>query len=105
MAWEGSDRRNRLPADWKKIRRQILKRDGFACQWRTGPMSVCGETGNEVDHIRPGDDHSPANLRVLCNWHHKKKSSSEGGRASLAKRKANNSRFRRDEVHPGLLSE
>lgn len=103
MAWDNSDRRSRLPADWHKLRKQILRRDNFECQWRTGQMSVCGEPGNEVDHIRPGDDHSPANLRVLCSWHHSRKSSAEGGRANRARRQAINSRFRRDEQHPGML--
>jgi hypothetical protein len=56
-----------------------------------------------VDHIRPGDDHSLSNLRSLCSYHHRIKSSQEGAAAKAAKQRAMNKRFRRDEQHPGLL--
>lgn len=57
----------------------------------------------DVDHIRPGDDHSYANLRALCSWHHQKKSSSEGGEAKAFAQRRIAKRFLRVEQHPGLL--
>ncbi|MCY0933643.1 hypothetical protein [Streptomyces sp. H34-S4] len=56
-----------------------------------------------MDHIEPGDDHSLSNLRSLCSWHHKQKSSREGAAAYAAKRRAIQKKFRRTEQHPGLL--
>ncbi|MEU0674484.1 hypothetical protein ABZ330_16590 [Streptomyces sp. NPDC006172] len=43
------------------------------------------------------------NLRSLCTWHHRQKSSREGAAAQAAKRRAIQKRFRRDEAHPGLM--
>jgi 5-methylcytosine-specific restriction endonuclease McrA len=47
---------------WKKIRRRILARDGFVCQW-------CGLEADTVDHIVPvakgGTDHDE-NLVAAC---------------------------------------
>jgi 5-methylcytosine-specific restriction protein A len=63
----------------------------------------CSEYATDVDHIRPGDDHSEANLRSLCEWHHQQKSSREGAAALAAKRRKIEQRFRRNEAHPGLL--
>ena len=54
-------------AEWKRLRRKILDRDGWRC-------TRCGKSGRlEVDHIVPvwkggGDD--PANLRALCRADH-----------------------------------
>jgi 5-methylcytosine-specific restriction protein A len=43
------------------------------------------------------------NLRSLCSWHHRQKSSREGAAAAHARRRAIEQRFRRDEAHPGLM--
>lgn len=101
--WSSSTRRDRLPADWSKIRTRVLKRDSFRCQWRLPSGRRCGEYANQVDHIRPGDDHGMENLQSLCEDHHAIKSSSEGGQARAEKRRQISSRFRRVEEHPGLL--
>ena len=100
--WEGSTRRERLPANWAVIRKRILRRDSDRCTHRHEGLR-CDEPATEVDHIRPGDDHSDTNLRSLCEWHHQKKSSSEGGAARAAVYRRNNNKFRRSEPHPGLL--
>ena len=96
--WEKSTRRQRLPAGWHKIRAAVLERDGHRCTWFEHGQR-CPERGTEVDHIRAGDDHDPANLRSLCPAHHQAKSSSEGGRAAAARRAK---RRREPEAHPGL---
>lgn len=93
MAWEGSTRRRRLPPGWAKTVIRILKRDGRVCH-------VCGGPGaDEVDHVRPGDDHSDANLAAIhgdpC---HRIKSAREGARA----RRRPVPLRRPAEPHPGL---
>ncbi|RCV53481.1 HNH endonuclease [Marinitenerispora sediminis] len=99
-AWAGSDRRRRLPANWPALRRLVLERDGHRCTW-TEHGQRCPQPATDVDHIWPGDDHSPANLRSLCRGHHQAKSSAEGGRAASAKRPKRN---REPEPHPGVTT-
>lgn len=96
--WAGSSRRDRLPADWPKIRNKVLKRDGRVCH-------ICHAPGADgVDHIVAGDDHSLENLAAIHHnvapYCHRAKSSAEGGRAAQAKRIP---RSRPQEKHPGLL--
>ena len=101
--WSSSQRRNELPAGWAKIRRRILKRDGHRCTHRDDYGTRCSEPATDVDHIRPGSDHSDANLRSLCSYHHRKKSSAEGAAAKAKARRRHDKKFRRDERHPGLM--
>lgn len=101
--WSGSNRRQRLPADWPKIRKRILKRDGHTCTHSDDDGIRCAELATDVDHVRPGDDHRDENLTSLCDYHHKKKSGAEGARAAAAKRQRMDNRYRRSETHPGLL--
>lgn len=73
MAWERSNRRGRLPGNWAAIRRLVLNRDGWSCQWRIGGR-VCGKPANEVHHIVEAgfgaDDDRPENLIAICRVHH-----------------------------------
>lgn len=76
-AWAGSTRRTRLPADWPQRRADAARRNPQRiCHW-------CGRPGGtELDHIVPGDDHSPTNL----DWIHARpchavKSAREGAAA------------------------
>ena len=71
-AWEGSTRADRLPSNWDSIRRFVLRRDNYECQW-----PGCRATATEVDHVIPNDDHSPANLQSLCKPHHQRKTLAE----------------------------
>ncbi|MFI5840559.1 HNH endonuclease [Catenuloplanes sp. NPDC051500] len=104
MAWEGSDRRDRLPADWPVIQRRILRRDGHRCTVIRSDGRRCRDKATEVDHIKRGDDHADDNLRAICTWHHARKSAREGGQAAAQKRREAANRFRRAEAHPGLLA-
>jgi 5-methylcytosine-specific restriction endonuclease McrA len=97
MAWEGSDRRLRLPADWKTRRLRVLRRDGYRCQITDDHGVPCLAWANEVDHIERGDDHDEANLRAACSSCHAKKSASEGAAARESRR------FRPREQHPGMI--
>ncbi|MGH3760266.1 HNH endonuclease [Actinophytocola sp.] len=90
--WARSTRRTRLPPDWPRIRARVLRRDPICRLCGTAPST-------EVDHIRPGDDHSDTNLRGVCTPCHRTKSAHEGGTAAAARR----SRRRPPEPdHPGL---
>ena len=97
MAWEGSDRRSRLPADWQARRLRVLRRDRYACQHRDPAGRKCNAPANEVDHIERGDDHRDTNLQALCRKHHGEKTAAEGHAAWAAKRIPTR---RPEEVHP-----
>ena len=96
--WKGSDRRGRLPADWKAPRgtkAAVYALYGDICH-------LCGLPGaDSIDHVTPGDDHSLENLRPAhddpC---HRQKSAREGVEARARKRA---SIRRPPEPHPGLL--
>ncbi|MFE0722020.1 HNH endonuclease [Streptomyces rochei] len=82
-----------------------MKRDGYACT-----VNGCANPATEVDHIRPGDDHSMGNLRAICSDCHKRKSSTEGGQARQRQAaqqrteiRRRTARFDRREKHPGEL--
>lgn len=100
--WSGSERREGLPPDWARIRRRILKRDEGRCT-HTEYGDRCPLPATDVDHIKPGNDHRDANLRSLCDGHHKTKSGREGAKAANAARRRNRQKFRRTERHPGLI--
>lgn len=97
-AWAGSTRRATLPPNWAAIRRIVLERDGHRCVELMRNGSRCRDKANQVDHIGDPDDHTPGNLRSLCQWHHDRKSSQQGNaaRTRLTSR-------RPAERHPGLL--
>jgi 5-methylcytosine-specific restriction endonuclease McrA len=97
-AWRGSTRRYRLPPDWKKRRQVVLARDGYRCTWVENGVR-CPRPATDVDHIRPGDDHSLTNLRSLCRQHHLSKS----GREGRAAHRPRPSRLRPQPPHPGLI--
>ena len=101
MPWESSDRRSRLPADWARRVSDVMKRDGGRCR-AILPRSKkrCPRKATDVDHIRPGDDHSLSNLQALCEEHHKRKTAAENRRA---KAKIRSSRYRAAEEHPGRV--
>jgi 5-methylcytosine-specific restriction protein A len=101
--WSSSNRRDNLPTNWGAIRVRILKRDGHRCTHRDDYGTRCAELATDVDHIRPGNDHSDGNLRSLCKWHHGKKSGAEGAVAKATARRRIDKRFRRGEQHPGLI--
>ncbi len=63
MTAPGSATRRGYGADWRKVRRAVLERDGFVCHW-------CFAPANTVDHVRPlamaGARLDPANLVAAC---------------------------------------
>lgn len=92
--WEGSDRRERLPSGWRKLRAQILARDPICVLCHVRPSTMC-------DHIiAMVDDDRPEGLQGVCGPCHDQKSSREGNAARAAN--ARPGRRRPDEPHPGI---
>ena len=101
--WQNSTRRERLPANWSKIRKRIMKRDRGMCQVTMADGEKCLDLASEVDHKQAGDDHDDLNLQAICSWHHQRKSSQEGGQAAAVRRQATRNKYVRTEAHPGLV--
>lgn len=97
MGWDSSSRRERLPGDWFRLRRRVLRECDGVCEMR---LDGCLGTATEVDHIRRGDDHSRENLRGACRRCHAVKSSAEGNARSAEFRRL---RSRPEGRHPGAL--
>ena len=97
--WRGSNRKSRLPADWGRLRKVVLERSGFRCQWTDGG-DWCGAPATDVDHIQAGDDSSLHNLQSLCRTHHLEKTGKEARAKQL--------RFKKlarlpEEKQPGII--
>jgi 5-methylcytosine-specific restriction endonuclease McrA len=55
-------RRNGATRAWRKVRAQVLDRDGWTCQ-------LCGAPATDADHfqtVSDGGGNEPSNLRALC---------------------------------------
>lgn len=99
--WDGSTRRSRLPANWAQLRADASRRNPMhICHW-------CGlPGGDELDHKRPGDDHSLDNL----DWIHGRRAVARGvsarnchGEKSAGEGAAARPREKRPpEIHPAL---
>lgn len=98
--WGGSNRRERLPANWPALRAKQLKADGYRCTWRLPSGKRCPRPATEVDHkYEKVDDDS--NLQSLCADHHARKTSIAAHRFKAAQKRK---RYREPEAHPGTLS-
>lgn len=98
--WNTSTHR-KDPTTWKTTRAYIGERDGWKCQEFMRDGTPCTDKGTECDHIIPlsrGGTDAYDNLRMLCVWHHGRKSSAEGNDARVNLREA-----RPKSKHPGLL--
>jgi 5-methylcytosine-specific restriction endonuclease McrA len=93
--WDSSRRRLELPANWSRLRRQVLREAEGRCEIR---LAGCVGEASEVDHIRRGDDHSRSNLRAVCRRCHALKSSAEGNARLAELRRL---RRRPEGRHPG----
>ncbi|WP_076051903.1 HNH endonuclease [Mycobacterium colombiense] len=88
-------------AEWKRLRRKVLERDGYQCQIR-GPH--CTGHATQVDHIvntaaggAPFDEHNAQSVCPQCNA---RKASAEAAAARRAQPRRTNKRP--PERHPGL---
>lgn len=100
MAWATSNRKARLPSNWPALRAAVLERCGGRCEVLKKDGSRCRDKATEVDHVLAGDDHTLANLRGICQWHHARKSAREG---VDARRALNAMLYRKPETHPGII--
>ena len=99
--WANSDRKARLPDDWPLLRQIVIERAGGRCEIVKRNGKRCWDKGTDVDHKVAGDDHSLANLQLICPWHHQRKSSREG---NAAKAVSLNALKRPPEPPPGLIA-
>lgn len=106
MAWESSDRRSRLPANWGSRTKpgslvfQVWERDQGRCTWKLPSGARCPRPGSDVDHRNPGDDHRLSNLQLLCEHHHGKKTGREAFAGRMKRRKQPK---KPQERHPGMI--
>ena len=65
---------------WRKIRLDVLKRDGFQCRAINAVTGErCTAKATDIDHIN-GPSNDLNNLVALCGYHHRRKTSSETAR-------------------------
>src|SRR3954452_20421711 len=71
----------------RKVRNEVLARDGYICQLR---YDGCEQTASELDHVvapAEGGETTMQNGRAACRSCHQRLSSSQGGHASAAARR------------------
>lgn len=83
-SWYTSDRRQRLPPDWPRVRAQVRERAHGLCQAKHHARG-CDGWGTDCDHIEAGDDHRLANLQWLSGPCHRAKTARE----TIARNKKN----------------
>lgn len=104
MAWESSTRSKRLPSDWTKRRKVVLRRDGYQCTVMVSENERCPTYADEVDHVVRGDNHSYDNLASICKYHHGLKTQVEAKEAAKVAREEFKAQHGRPTVpHPGLV--
>ena len=94
-----STRKATLPDDWEQLRAATFRRDRHRCQHvRYDTGKKCLKRATDCDHVGDRNDHRIENLQSLCSWHHKQKTSSQGGTAAAARRKQP-----QKQKHPGIV--
>ncbi len=91
-AWAGSTRWQRLPGNWRTLRKRVLQRDR-TCRLQ---YDGCTVIATEVDHVGDDTDHREQMLRGVCNPCHVKRTQ-EQSRAAIRRR------ARSPETHPGVI--
>ena len=99
MPWTTSNRRQRLPTNWNKLRKQVLAKANYKCEGldpvATPPPSsreaqrgvrrwhhpACDMRATDIDHINAGDDHELSNLQALSRACHTAKTTHENAAA------------------------
>lgn len=97
--WNNSNRLERLPDDWPRIRMAVKRRAHGRCEAKEH-SPLCDGIGTDCDHIIAGDDHSMDNLQWLSNACHKLKTSRESAERNRERKKE---RLHPCEIHPGSL--
>lgn len=99
QAWEGSNRKSRLPVDWPRLRKVVLERCSYRCEW-VEDNARCYDKATDADHITAGDDNSLANLQGLCRRHHLLKTGREARAVQLERKKLERLP---EEKQPGII--
>ena len=115
MPWTTSNRRQRLPTNWNKLRKQVLAKANYkcvgldpvttpppsgrearrgACRWH---HPACDMRATDVDHIDAGDNHGLSNLQALSRACHTAKTAHEN---TLAKARIRATATRERPPHP-----
>lgn len=99
MPWTTSDRRQRLPTNWNKLRKQVLAKANYKCAGldpaitppptsrevqrgaRRWHHPTCTMRATDVDHINAGDNHELSNLQALSHACHTAKTTHENAAA------------------------
>lgn len=99
MPWTTSNRRQRLPTNWNKLRKQVLAKANYKCAGldpdTTPPPTTreaqgsahrwhhpaCTMRATDVDHINAGDNHELSNLQALSHACHTAKTTHENAAA------------------------
>ena len=97
--WARSNRQASLPDNWKKVRGRRLIMDSYLCQING---RGCTDKATEVDHMNGPNDHRLTSLQSVCETCHKGKTNRESHVQKAAKRAEIESRFKRDDGHPGM---
>jgi 5-methylcytosine-specific restriction protein A len=99
MGWDGprtASSRITSTHAWRKLRAEVLERDGYECQERGAD---CIGYADEVDHdhnvAAGGEELDPRNARAICGPCHRNKTRGESIRGQSAWK-------RKPEKHPGL---
>lgn len=108
MAWSKESRQVRgYGADWDRLRKQIMERDGGLCQ-PCRKAGVLGVIAHAVDHIiskakakklgwtKAKTDH-PSNLQAICEPCHKQKTAEEEGKTFRPKQRIGEDGFPVDQ--------
>lgn len=110
MAWASSGRRQRLPSNWRALRRAVLIRDHNRCRWIEGRRR-CTARATEVHHLVSSQDVGEVvdsnhldDLIAICAEHHRIATQAQ----SVAKRRSNFVERVGPPIdfgdHPGIIS-
>jgi hypothetical protein len=74
----GSQDLVKLPRNWNRLVRKVMRRCGRRCEWKHAHFEVgCSREAGMVVHAGKKDDHSLDNLLGLCTWHAAQKAALE----------------------------
>ena len=115
MPWATSNRRQRLPTNWNKLRKQVLAKANYKCagldpattppptsrevhgDTRRWHHPACTMRATDVDHIIAGDNHELSNLQALSHACHTAKTTHEN---TAAKARIRAAAAREQPPHP-----
>jgi len=98
--WTDSQRRERLPPDWFKVRARVRRRASGRCEQVDDNGYRCTAPGTDCHHLGDPQDHTDSNLQLLCHDHHAAHTTVQGNSARARVQAAARHPVER---HPGLM--